>query len=175
MATWNDDGDSSSYTLTESPHPPLSTTTPDRPYIKLVHEVGDQPAVWSIGNSALCKVRYIEKGVTPESVTLDFVRGQQPSFEVPKVLHHACGHNRSYLFQRVPGRTLDAAWPTLNDYCSQLNQNQVSTLPWDGPSEEASDFSTWWRSEVQKALEANGFDDFAHTWMKWRGYNMDLV
>lgn len=116
-ATWNDDGDNSSYTLTESPHPPLSTTTPDSPYIKLVHEVGDQSAVWSIGNSALCKVRYIEKGVTPESVTLDFVRDQQPSFEVPKVLHHAFGHDRSYLFlQRVPGRTLDVAWPTLNDY-----------------------------------------------------------
>ena len=32
-ATWNDDGDNSSYTLTESPHPRLSTTTPDSRYI----------------------------------------------------------------------------------------------------------------------------------------------
>ena len=40
-------------------------------------------------------------------------------------------------------------------------------------SDEASGFLTRWRSEIQKALEANGFDDFAHAWMKWRGYNTD--
>lgn len=117
-ATWNDDGDNSSYTLTDvfSP-PPAVLTPPDSPYIKLVHEAGDASAVWSIGNNAFCKVRYIEEGVTPESVTLNFVRDQRPSFETPKVLHHAFGDDRSYLFlQRVVGRTLDAAWPSLTEY-----------------------------------------------------------
>lgn len=119
-ATWNDDSDNSSYTLTELPHPPPSTTMPNSPFIKLVHEAGDASAVWSIGESAFCKVRYIDEAVTPESATLNFVRNQQPSFETPKVLHHAFGHDRSYLFlQRVPGRTLDAAWPSLNDYWRQ--------------------------------------------------------
>ncbi|KFY89015.1 hypothetical protein V500_05991 [Pseudogymnoascus sp. VKM F-4518 (FW-2643)] len=117
-ATWNVDGDNSSYTLTEAPTPLPSATTPlDSPYIKLVYEAGDASAVWSIGNNALCKVKYIEEGVTPESVTLHFVRDQHPSFETPKVIHHAFGNDRSYLFlQRVPGRTLDAAWPSLDEY-----------------------------------------------------------
>lgn len=117
-ATWNDDGDNSSYTLTGVPTPlPSATTPPDSPYIKLVYEAGDASAVWSIGNNALCKVRYIEEGVTPESVTINFVRDRQPSFETPKVLHHAFANDRSYLFlQKVPGRTLDAAWPSLNEY-----------------------------------------------------------
>ncbi|KFY01087.1 hypothetical protein O988_02921 [Pseudogymnoascus sp. VKM F-3808] len=117
-ATWNDDGDNSSYTLTKAPTLlPSVTTPPDSPYIKLVHEAGDASAVWSIGNNAFCKVRYIEPGITPESATLNFVRAQQPSFDTPKALHHAFGTDRSYLFlQRVPGRTLDAAWPSLNAY-----------------------------------------------------------
>jgi len=114
-ATWNDDGDNSSYTLTGAPTPLPSATTPDSPYIKLVYKAGNTSAVWSIGNNTLYKVRYIEEGVTPESVTLNFVRAQQPSFETPKVLYYAFGNDRSYLFlHRVPGRTLDAAWPSLN-------------------------------------------------------------
>jgi hypothetical protein len=117
VATWNDDGDNSSYTLTRAPTPLPAATPLDSPYIKLVHEAGDASAVWSIGNNAFCKVRYIESGVTTESATLNFVQDQQPSFETPKVLHHAFGTDRSYLFlQRVPGRTLDTAWPSLNAY-----------------------------------------------------------
>ncbi|KFY19393.1 hypothetical protein V491_04463 [Pseudogymnoascus sp. VKM F-3775] len=117
-ATWNDDGDNSSYTLTDAPIPFPSPTTPlSSTYIKLVHKAGDASAVWSIGNNAFCKVKYTYEGVTPESTTLNFVRAQQPSFEIPKVLHHAFGGDRSYLFlRRVPGRTLDAAWPNLNAY-----------------------------------------------------------
>ena len=58
------------------------------------------------------------KGITPESVTLNFVGDQQPyTFETPKVLHHAFASDRSFLFhQRLPGRTLEAAWPSLNEY-----------------------------------------------------------
>ncbi|KAF2679473.1 hypothetical protein K458DRAFT_408088 [Lentithecium fluviatile CBS 122367] len=56
-ATWNDDGDFSSYTLTPAPIPLPSTTSLDSPYVKLVHEAGDASAVWCIGNGALCKVR----------------------------------------------------------------------------------------------------------------------
>ena len=45
-ATWNDEGDNSSYTLTEAPTPlPSATTPPDSPYIKLVYEAGDASAV----------------------------------------------------------------------------------------------------------------------------------
>jgi hypothetical protein len=45
-ATWNDDGDKSSYTLTGASTPlPSATTPPDSPHIKLVYEACDASAV----------------------------------------------------------------------------------------------------------------------------------
>jgi Choline/ethanolamine kinase len=117
-ATWNDHSDNSSYVVSEAalPLPPV-TTSLDSTYIKLVHEAGDLSAVWSIGGDAFCKVRYIEKGVTLESETLDFVQRQNPSFQTPKVLYHVLEDDKSYLFlRRLPGRILDSAWPTLNEF-----------------------------------------------------------
>ncbi|KAG4429002.1 hypothetical protein IFR05_015512 [Cadophora sp. M221] len=34
----------------------------------------------------------------------------------------------------------------------------------------ATNNQTWWRAEVQKALGAAGFEDYAHAWMEWREY-----
>ncbi|PVH90207.1 hypothetical protein DM02DRAFT_621128 [Periconia macrospinosa] len=264
-ATWNDISDNSSYTLTVAPtFHDLTTSSPNSPFINLVHEAGDASAVWSIGNCAFCKVKYIEEGVTSESTTLDFVQAQNPSFDTPKVIYHAFGKDRSYLFlERLPGRTLDSAWPNLNETWRQYYVNAVvntckemsewagnrlggvdnrdvpeyflqpqgaddfSTLQTTceaigmdcskfvfyhadlGPSNiiveeepmlgkigiidfeisgyfprswirtkfrlssgmnlsaSASNDPTWWRSEIQKALGANGFEDCAEAWMKW--------
>jgi len=116
-ATWTDESDNSSYTLTKasSSHPP-ATSSPNSPHISIIHQCGDASIVWAIGKSAVCKIRYIEKDVTPESVTLNFVQDQRPSFETPKVLYHAFDEDRSYLFlQRLPGATLDKAWPSLSE------------------------------------------------------------
>jgi hypothetical protein len=266
VATWNDDGDHSSYTLTEASVPLPITTSPDSPYITLVHEAGDASAVWSIGYNAFCKVRHIEEGTTSESITLDFVQKQRPSFNTPKVINHTFGNDRSYLFlRRLPGRTLDAAWPTLKqrwrlhyvnsavNICKEMaewkghrvggvdNRNIpehflitprgsdnfdsvhagceaigmdcsepvfyhadlgpgniiVEEEPITGEtgiidfeiagffprgwirtkfrlsggmdlSASASD-TTWWRAEVQKALGAHGFKEYAGAWMQWRG------
>ena len=75
------------------------------------------------------KVGYIEEGITPESVTLNFVRDQQPSFETPKVLHYASGNDRTYLFlQRVLGWTLDAAWLSLNEHWQRHYVNAVVNI-----------------------------------------------
>ena len=114
-ATWNDESDGSNYTLTDAPTScPLTTSPPRSRHISLLHEAGDASIVWAIGNSAVCKIRYIEEGVTPESVTLEFVQRQKPSFKTPKVLHHAFDKDRSYLFlEKLPGRTLDKAWSSL--------------------------------------------------------------
>lgn len=71
-ATWTDEVDGSSYTITTGPNY-LPSASVDSPHIKLIHEAGDAPAVWSIGKSAMCKVRYFEEGITAEAVTLDFV------------------------------------------------------------------------------------------------------
>ncbi|KAJ8109196.1 hypothetical protein OPT61_g7639 [Boeremia exigua] len=193
-ATWNDDGDYSSYTLTEAPTPLPITTSPNSPYITLVHEAGDASAVWSIRDSAICKVRYIKEGITPESITLDFVQNQQPSFVTPKVIHHAFDNNQSYLFLRkLPGQTLDVAWPTL-DIQNIIVEDEPTTgeiriidfkiagyLPrgWIRTkfrlstgmnlSASASNHPTWWRAEVQKALGAHRFEDYTDALMQWRG------
>ncbi|KAF2806043.1 uncharacterized protein BDZ99DRAFT_102759 [Mytilinidion resinicola] len=250
-ATWNDDGDSSSYKLTEAPVPLPSTTSLDSPYIELIHEAGDASAVWSIGNRAFCK-------------------NQRPSFKTPKVLHHAFGNDRSYLFlQRLPGCTLDAAWPSLDQkwrlhyvsavvnickemagwkghrLCGADNENipeyflvtprgsddfsplqagckaigmdcsifvffhadlgptniiveheprsgQVGIIDFEiagyfprgwirtkfrissgmDLSASATDYPTWWRASVQKALGAHGFENHTQVWMEWRGYKV---
>lgn len=81
---------------------------------------------WYLGNIAFYKARYIEEGVTPESVTLNFVRDQQPSFDTPGVFHHEFDNDRSYLFiRRVPGRTLDSAWPSLSEYWRRFYVNRL--------------------------------------------------
>ncbi|KAI0483406.1 hypothetical protein GGR56DRAFT_624232 [Xylariaceae sp. FL0804] len=138
-ATWNDEGDHSSYHLSRRSSGAIpSATAPETPHIQLVHEAGDTSAVWSIGSNVFCKARYIEDGVTPESVTLNFVQSKHPSFETPKVLFHAFCNDRSFLFvHRVPGRTLDSAWPTLDDhwkrhYVSAIVDACQEMAAWEG-------------------------------------------
>lgn len=116
-STWYDQDDDLSYTLTNAPIPPPPTSPwpANDPKIKLVYDVGGRSAVWSIGNSAFCKVKLREAGITPEAATLAFVHSQRPVFEIPKVLHETQHNDRSYLFlSRVQGRTLREAWPTLD-------------------------------------------------------------
>ncbi len=131
IATWNDDCDNSSYTLTDAPTPrPLATSLPrNNPFIKLVYDAGDTSAVWAVGSNAFCKVKMIIKGTTPEASTLEFVRNHRSGFEIPKVLHYVEHNGRSYLFlRRVPGRTLADAWPSLNKHWRQYYVNAVVNI-----------------------------------------------
>lgn len=119
--TWYDEGDDASYTLTNAsaPLPPTVQLSENDPF-QLVYDVGDSSAVWSVGNSAFCKVKLCRQGVTSEAATLKFVQKlvyeQQPDFKIPKVLHQTEHNDRSYLFlTRVQGRTLGDAWPTLDE------------------------------------------------------------
>ncbi|KAH8710281.1 hypothetical protein GQ44DRAFT_626618 [Phaeosphaeriaceae sp. PMI808] len=90
--TWIDGVDGSSYTITtRSNH--LPSVFLDSLHIKLIHEAGDAFAVWSIGNSAICKVRYLEEGVTSEAGALNFVQKKRPNFQTPKVLYYAYDEN----------------------------------------------------------------------------------
>lgn len=116
-ATWADESDNSSYTLTKALDPHHYTTSSlDSPHVKLVYTAGNVSAVWAVGADAFCKVKKIVKGVTQEADTLRFVQSQQPSFNTPQVLYHTTDDTLSYLFvRRLPGRTLDQAWPTLTE------------------------------------------------------------
>ena len=111
---WIDEEDGSSYSLQETNPALYSTEAVNSPYIPFIHEAGDASAVWAIGSNTICKIKYIEHGATAESDTLTFVQSQRPSFETPKIIKQTYYDDRSYLFlQRIPGRTLDAVWPTL--------------------------------------------------------------
>ena len=113
--TWIDEEDGSSYSLQETDPALHSAEAANSPYISLVEETPAVSGIWIIGSNVICKARYIHQGATPESDTLAFVQRQRPSFETPKVISHNFYNDRSYLFLgRLPGRTLDAAWPTLS-------------------------------------------------------------
>ena len=146
------------------------------PYIKLIHEAGDASAVWSIGGNGICKVRYIEEGVTPESETLNFVNSKQPTFDLPKVLHHAFGDDRSYLFiQRLQGRTLDTAWPSLNDhwkrhYVDATVNACMEMAQWQGPMLGGVD-----GQHIPEYLLAGAGDDFSVLDTSCKALGMDCA
>lgn len=58
IATWYNQGDSWSYTLSDAlnPSPPSVPFPADHPTIVLVYDVGGNSAVWPLGNSSFCKV-----------------------------------------------------------------------------------------------------------------------
>ncbi|KAJ5574008.1 uncharacterized protein N7459_008435 [Penicillium hispanicum] len=117
-STWYDRMDGFSYFITDAPVPPPPSMPlrANNSTIKLVYDAGKNSAVWSIGNDAFCKVKTRIVGTTPEATTIAFVHAKNPNFEIPRVLYQAEQGDRSYLFlSRVPGRTLAAAWPSLNE------------------------------------------------------------
>jgi hypothetical protein len=128
-STWYDQVDDLSYTVTSAPVPPPRTVPLSDPKIRLVYEVGDSSAVWSIGNCAFFKAKVRVLSTTAEAATLEFVHGLRPGFEIPKILHQAETNGRSYLFlSRVRGRTLADAWSTLNEGWKQHYMNAVVSI-----------------------------------------------
>lgn len=115
-ADWIDELRGSSYILEKAPIPePDTVPLGDDSPIKLVHQAGDASMVWSVGSRAFCKVKIAHEAATPEWATLQFLQTQQPTFQTPKVLFHAEHQGLSYLIlERLPGRTLDLAWPDLS-------------------------------------------------------------
>ncbi|KFA81187.1 hypothetical protein S40288_10209, partial [Stachybotrys chartarum IBT 40288] len=110
--SWKSD-DGSFYTLSNTSFPqPQVKPLPSDSIIRQVHDAGDASAVWSLGNAFL-KVKLFQdrNQATKENTTLDWLANRKISFDVPKVLYYAEGHDRSYLIvSRIPGETLGAAW-----------------------------------------------------------------
>ncbi|KAJ5804305.1 uncharacterized protein N7518_000608 [Penicillium psychrosexuale] len=147
-STWYDQEDDLSYTVTNAPigSPPPTVPLPaDDPTIKLVYDAGDGSAVWSVGNSAFCKVKLSEPGITPEAAILAFVDRlvceKKPGFEVPKLLHQTEYKDRYCLFlSRVQGRTLGDAWPTLDEKWRHHYANAVVDVCKFLASQECEEF-----------------------------------
>ena len=136
---WTDEADRSKYRL-QIANPNLDSAQESKktnildpveeakpPRVKLIHEAGLTSAVWAIGSEIICKVRKLKTpGTTPEWKVLDFVQNQRPSFKTPQAISYTHDANWSYLFmRRVPGRTLDAAWSTLDHYWRDHYANKI--------------------------------------------------
>lgn len=176
-ATWVDENDNSSYIFKVVPASPLSASLVESPHVTLVYECGGASAVQSIGSNAFYKVRFITEGITPESVTLNFVRDQQPSFQIPKVFNYSFHDNLSYLFlQRLPGRTLTTAWPNLSEIWRHYQVKAVVSAclemaKWTSPrlggvdSQNIAEYYLRWKgssefdtAQLQARCEAIGMD-----------------
>ncbi len=125
------DNDGTGYQITEPQQPvldsqPLSSTGE----IQLVHDVADASAVFSIGESAFCKVKIITTPeATREHVTLSWLHQHAWSFAIPTVFHHAEFDGRYYIFlSRVPGETLDAVWNNLLEPTRDLLAKKIAYI-----------------------------------------------
>ncbi|KAI1955818.1 hypothetical protein LOZ58_006629 [Ophidiomyces ophidiicola] len=120
-ATWNDPAANAHYTLTDAPSPPpVSTLLPaDSQFISKIYDAGDATAVFAIEHCIVLKIKCYDPNFTSEVTTLDFVRRQNRRFVVPDVIHYVDqwnGDRMIVFYQRLPGRTLSDAWPTLDDH-----------------------------------------------------------
>lgn len=112
--------------------------------ISLVYDAGDGSAVWSVGNSAFCKVKLSEPGITPEAAIAfvdRLVCEKKPGFEVPKLLYQTEYKDRYCLFlSRVQGRTLGDAWPSLDEKWRHHYANAVVDVCKFLASQECEEF-----------------------------------
>lgn len=119
---------------------PKSRALSDTSDVKLIHDVGDVSAVFTIGDTALCKVRIIDlPHATREHTTLSWLHEREWSFAIPKTLFHAEFDGRYYIvLDRVSGNTLDSVWITLEEARRQRlsSASSVYVQSWQCPLRE---------------------------------------
>lgn len=68
---------------------------------------------------------------TREYTTLTYLHDHKNapfSFPIPRVLYHAEFENRYYLIIRIPGETLEKAWPIINEGLKKFCVNRVVAI-----------------------------------------------
>lgn len=118
------------YVITSASERPTSATPPNSNDLALVHEGGEESAIWSIGSNALCKVHHCwSPDIPPENETIQFVRENAPHVPVPEVLYFGIEGDRSFLIlKRVHGLTLRDAWEGLSDQQKDSIVDEVATF-----------------------------------------------
>lgn len=98
----------------------LSTEGP----IQKVHDAGDTSAVWSIGDAFLKVHALHSTNFTREHITLDYLHDPDKSklsFPTPRTIFHTEFGARYYLItSRIPGQTLETAWPAMTESTKQF-------------------------------------------------------
>ncbi|KIH87261.1 hypothetical protein SPBR_05173 [Sporothrix brasiliensis 5110] len=105
---------------------PLSPESP----IALVNDAGDVNAAWRIGEAFLKVQANFYLARTREHTTLDYLHdpsnGVVLSASTPRVLYHNEFDERYYLITtRVPGETLEKAWPAMDEAVQQACVDQI--------------------------------------------------
>lgn len=131
QACWSDG--SGGYFAVSTASEPLPESQPlaeDSPFIRLVHSVDNQAAVWQAGEAFIKGHGIDYPDTTREHVTLQYLKDQQPEgFDFPSVLRHFETGSRYFLFvSRVPGQTLEKAWPSMNEDTRQYYINKVAHI-----------------------------------------------
>ncbi|KAL3421625.1 hypothetical protein PVAG01_05781 [Phlyctema vagabunda] len=144
-ATWYDEVDNSSYTLTDAPNPPPESTSIEqhilpasfrfqepKPLVRKVYNAGYSIATWAIGNKAFCtaKIRYPwEEVETTDDVTLKWIRGKKFNCSAPELLHFTeQDHRRISFYTRIPGVPLDDIWFDLSAEMKQYYAKAVADI-----------------------------------------------
>jgi len=131
---WSDGG-SAFYIISEAACHPLPKTRPLSPSspVQLVHDAGDCNAAWRIGEAFLKVQARSTASRTREHITLkylhDLANDSALTFPIPHVLYHKEYNNRYYLFiSRVPGDTLEKAWPNMDEATKQACVGRVVNI-----------------------------------------------
>ncbi|KAK3333073.1 hypothetical protein B0T19DRAFT_417073 [Cercophora scortea] len=138
--SWSD-GKGAFFVISDAPTPRPSprSVAGTEGEIPRVYDADDLSAVWRAGE-AFIKVQNIAfPQATREHVTLQFLEEKgKLDFEYPRALHHAEFDGRYYLIvSRVSGRTLQDAWPSMNEptrqhYVSLVAQICDTMATWKG-------------------------------------------
>lgn len=97
--------------------------------IDRIQLAGTSAAVWSIGDSAICKVDSWCQGLELEADTIGFVRQYAEEVPVPEVVYTWIDHelNRTFLItKRLSGEKLDQAWPWLDKIKRERIANEIA-------------------------------------------------
>ncbi|EXK76671.1 hypothetical protein FOQG_18596 [Fusarium oxysporum f. sp. raphani 54005] len=125
------DSDGNCYSLAPlSDDIPPATEIPSGSFPYLLHDCANISAVWDFGDVVLkIKLFQTRKDATREHATLDWLANQKLNFAIPQVLHYSADDDKSYLFStRLPGITLNSAWPSMDEDHRQYYVQQVANI-----------------------------------------------
>ena len=134
LSTWQDNG--KTFILRQQTDYDR-TMPPSTSSATVIHEAGGCAEVWLFGDDTFCKVKAWCEGLESEKATIDFVKTCCPHIPVPEVIFSWVDRDWSRSFtiiKRVPGKTLNEQWPSLNpsqrsdiankiaEYCNDLSK-----------------------------------------------------
>lgn len=164
------------YKIFEAPKTvPDSVSIPPGSHLRLIHDVGNASAVFSVGDKLVLKVKKVHKDQPREDDTLEFLAKQTLSFEYPAFLVSMKVEDRIYMLeQQMSGERINEGWWDMSEekkehvvtrvaeICMELKNFQSPAMTgidihWMDPLRESGqqDYRT---ESLQKHCESLGMD-----------------